>query len=155
MGETNEDEAYKRSRVATTVTNVNEQIENGESEEEENKRSYANAYARLASWPPGANANELNTIETTLYLDNNNSNSSGDDGDDDDNDSNDDDEDDDEVEGAQPKDVRALIGVNEANRNGNEEEEEEYYHDEYYYNNNYYDQHYYRSSKGTDTDDLY
>lgn len=126
--------------METTVTKLNEQLVNGGREKD--KRSYVDNYARLESWVAGASANELNNIESTLYLDNNSNSSS----DDDDNDNNDDDEDND----APPKDERELIDINETNHNSNEED----YQDEYYYNNNYYDQHYYRS-KGTDTDDLY
>lgn len=127
-----DEEAYKRSRVETTVTKVNEQLENGG--REGRKRSYDDAYARLESWVASATANKLNTIETTLYLDNN-SNSSSDDGDDDDdandnNDNNDGDEDneddeddaDDEYDGAEQKDERVLIDVNEANHSSNEED---------------------------------
>lgn len=111
---------------------MNEQLENGGLEGR--KRSYDDAYARLESWVASATANKLNTIETTLYLDNN-SNSSSDDGDDDDdandnNDNNDGDEDneddeddaDDEYDGAEQKDERVLIDVNEANHSSNEED---------------------------------
>uniref|UniRef100_W8AK91 Uncharacterized protein n=1 Tax=Ceratitis capitata TaxID=7213 RepID=W8AK91_CERCA len=108
-------------------------------------------------WQRGAAANKFNTLATTLYLDNNSKISDEDDGENDDNDEDENENDNSDADEVQPKDVRDLRAVvDEVN---NSEGEDYNYQDEYYYNNNnnyhYEQQQHYRSSKSTDTEDLY